>query len=125
MSRFDSMMATLGRPVLLREGGQAVTYRHRDIEPVTLTALVTPVAANEREGIHGRTVRHTREAIIGTDPAAAEGGIASPKANAELLIGTEVWAIERIEMISGSLVRLILVRASAAEVSREGYRAGG
>lgn len=119
---FDDLMAEVGRPLLLEQCGQQVTYVETDVDDATLTAILGDERDDEEGDDDGRTLKRIRTATISTDPDAEEGGVAVPKIGAHIVIDGVSWTIDGVESQSGALARLRLARPRRSEVSRAEYR---
>ena len=122
MSRFDSMFAGSGLPLLMYQAGQAITYTPVTGSAVSLTAIVGEVSTLEEDDDDGRTSRASRDVTIATDPSASTGGVAAPSLADTVTIGSDIWPVESIEALAGSFVRLRVARSEPIALTRAGYR---
>jgi len=120
MSRFDDNLAAV-LPNLLEHHGQTVTYTAADGTPTVLTAYCEPARAESETTDTGLVRRQTRKVLIGTDPTAAEGGVAEPAANATVTIGSSNWQVRGVEQ-AGAVAVLDCVSTASAERAGPGYR---
>ncbi len=117
MTRFDTIMGELGRPLLTEQLGETVTYVEAGEPDVTATAIVGSVSLEEREDDDGDLMlRRERTVTIGIDQ------VADPGTHAKISIGGEVWSIVSIERRTAALTTVRVSRPAAAAVSRKGIR---
>ena len=121
MTIFADGLAASGWSMLAAQHGQSATYTPVGGDGVSLTAILGDEEINEDDGPYGIEQMRRRSVFINTDPAAASGGVAEPKLNDTITIGTEVWQIESASIESG-LAELRVIIYASAQRSTQGYR---
>ena len=124
MSLFDDMYASSAAPLMLEIMGDSVTYEDDATDPVTLTAIQSPIAITEEDVDHGQDRRYRTSITITTDPTGDYKGVANPMIGARVTISGVVWTVDDIEPKSASLVVLHLLRVGSIERTRTGLRKG-
>lgn len=121
MTRFDSIMGSLGRPLLQEQYGQTVTYLEPGEPDVVITsAILGAVAVGEREDGGGALLlERSRTLTIGIDD------VAVPGTHATISIGGEIWSVISVESRSASLTTVRITRPATAEMTRKGIRRSG
>jgi hypothetical protein len=121
-SAFDQLAADYIQPTLQEHMGESIIYRAPDADDVTVTAVLGEIMTTELDDGHGRQITYRRQAILGVDASTAEGGVANPRDDAVVVIGTDIWSVEHHER-RGATAVLALVRDPKIDVTRPGYRA--
>lgn len=121
-SDFDTQFAEAASPTLLDQFGQSITYTPSSGDAVTLTAIVGAEVAHEEDMGEGRKLVRTREIVVGTDPDATAGGVASPTILDTVTVGTVTYAVRQIDYQTHALTKFETVRTEDMQRSREGYR---
>lgn len=118
------MYASSAAPLMLEIMGKSVTYEDDATDPVTLTAIQSPIAITEEDVDHGQDRRYQTSITITTDPAGDYKGVANPMIGGRVTISGVVWTVDDIEPKSASLVVLHLLRVGSIERTRTELRKG-
>jgi hypothetical protein len=103
------------------EFAQSVTVTPAGGAPVALTAIVEDEDVSDSNVDLGVQQERRCRVTVNMDPAAESGGIADPKLNDTITIGSEDWNVESIDKSSG-LATYAAVRPAVRERSTTGYR---
>ena len=124
-SAFDADFAAAGRPALISVSGQDVVYNAPGIVNRTIKAVVLPERLEPEDAGSGEERKRERDFLIGTEPAAAEGGVADPPGNgtATITYVGEDWSVVGVDK-SGSVARLRCVRDERVLNVHEDYFEG-
>ena len=124
-SLLDTAFEALGRPGLLEQLAEPVTYKFAPIGAAppasdkVIQAIVCPQEERLDEASDGRVLIRSRLVIFSTD---ATDGIPDPQIRDRIEIEGETWELEQPELDQGGMIRVNVVRAQGIEVNHEGYR---
>ena len=117
MSQFDTDFAEAGRPLLLEQLGDPITYTPPGGDPVSIElAIVGADEADEADEFDGRRKRRTRM-VTGS-----VADVARPLLSGTFEIDSETWAVESVEACGATMWRVRVVRTGSIEKTRRGYR---